>query len=72
MDILSDPNFNPYLPTVVYVHGWTETPADQTIQTVIGAYLETRKWNTILLDWETLASPAYQIANANVAPVMHF
>lgn len=69
VDILRDPHYHPFLPTVVYVHGWTESPASLSIQTVIGAYLQTRKWNTIILDWQTLASPEYEIAVGNVAPV---
>lgn len=67
--ILCDPHFNHFLPTVIYIHGWTESPASLSIQTVVGAYLQTKKWNTIILDWQTLASPAYEDAINNVAPV---
>lgn len=69
IDILSDPNFNEFRPTVIYIHGWLQTPTGRSIQAVIQAYLQTENWNTILLDWQTLASPIYETATRNVDPV---
>lgn len=68
-DLLSDPKFNHNLPTVVYTHGWIETPDSESIQLVIGSYLERGGYNVLLLDWQYLASPFYTTAMDNVPGV---
>lgn len=68
--ILVHPVFNPLWPTVLYIHGLHESPQETSVQVVINAYLARRGFNTLLLDWQTLADSFYPEAVANVARVI--
>lgn len=69
LDILRNPNFNPALPTAIYIHGWTETPEALSVQTVVGAYLQTHKWNILILDSKLLDTTIYEFALNHVQRV---
>ncbi|XP_011314500.1 lipase member H-A-like [Fopius arisanus] len=46
-------------PLVIYVHGFREHPSNESVRTVVGAYLEHGKENILLLDWSRLAAGDY-------------
>lgn len=66
---MDDPNFNPLLSTVIYTFGWRQVPLDRSTRAVVEAYLQTNQWNTIVLDWQTLAGKDYTIVMENVVTV---
>lgn len=68
-NILRDPSFNALWPTVLYIHGLNESPMEISVQVVINAYLSRGGYNTLLLNWQTLADAFYPISVANVARV---
>ncbi|CAH0596530.1 unnamed protein product [Chrysodeixis includens] len=59
--LLSDPDFDVNKPTVLYAHGYVELLSDESIQTVISAYLRRGDHNTLLLDWSNLAFGNYLV-----------
>ncbi|XP_074031951.1 lipoprotein lipase [Leptinotarsa decemlineata] len=60
-----------FLPTVIFIHGFTEASPGQSGQEIRDAYLSKREnFNVILLDWSELATfPWYQVAVVNVKHV---
>nr|XP_049693678.1 phospholipase A1 [Helicoverpa armigera] len=59
--VLSDPDFDVEKPTVLYAHGYVELSTDESIMTVINAYLQRGGYNVLLLDWSNLAFGNYAI-----------
>lgn len=66
LDLLNDPNYDANLPTVIYAHGWTESPNSRSTRTVVESYFNRGGWNTIVVNWQTLASPDYPTSARNV------
>ncbi|KAH0539274.1 hypothetical protein KQX54_003442 [Cotesia glomerata] len=46
-------------PLVMYIHGYREHPANESIRTVIGAYLDRGTDNIFLVDWSDLSFDSY-------------
>lgn len=46
-------------PTVLYLHGYIETPNDESVRTVVAAYLQRNDHNVLVLDWTWAASGRY-------------
>lgn len=59
VDILRNPAFDPAKKTVLYIHGYLETQANESINVVVNAYLQRGDHNIILLDWSDLAEGNY-------------
>uniref|UniRef100_A0A2A4J1M9 Lipase domain-containing protein n=1 Tax=Heliothis virescens TaxID=7102 RepID=A0A2A4J1M9_HELVI len=59
--VLSDPDFDVKRPTVLYAHGYVEVSTDESITTVMDAYLQRGGYNVLLLDWSNLAFGNYVI-----------
>uniref|UniRef100_A0A2H1V975 SFRICE_028838 n=1 Tax=Spodoptera frugiperda TaxID=7108 RepID=A0A2H1V975_SPOFR len=52
--------FNHDSPTVFYIHGYVEVPDQESIKTIVNAYLQTKPGtNVILLDWSEMAQGSY-------------
>lgn len=64
---LTDPNFDIKIPTVVYAHGYVELQTDESIRTVMSAYLQRGGYNVLLLDWSNIAFGNY-IVDAKLLP----
>lgn len=52
------------LPTVLYIHGFIQSIEANSVQTVKNAYLKNGGYNTLVLDWNILASELYPLAVA--------
>lgn len=51
--LLTHPNFDPTVPTAVYVHGWMESGRmDVSTLAVRGAYLDRGDHNVVTIDWD--------------------
>ncbi|XP_008552895.1 lipase member I isoform X1 [Microplitis demolitor] len=48
-------------PLAMYIHGYREHPSNESIQTVIGAYLDRGTDNILLVDWSDLSFDNYII-----------
>ncbi|CAB3224749.1 unnamed protein product [Arctia plantaginis] len=59
--ILKDPKFDRNKSTVIYMHGYVELFTDDSIVTVMSAYLRAGGYNVMLLDWSNLAFGNYII-----------
>lgn len=59
MDILRHPAFDLTKRTVLYIHGYLETQANESINVVVNAYIQRGDHNIILLDWADLAEGNY-------------
>ncbi|XP_015586914.1 phospholipase A1 member A [Cephus cinctus] len=46
-------------PLVIYLHGFREHPSNESVQTVVGAYLDRGNDNILLVDWSDLALERY-------------
>ncbi|KAH9642601.1 hypothetical protein HF086_011194 [Spodoptera exigua] len=57
--VLSDPAFDVKKPTVLYAHGYVELLTDDSIRTVVSAYLQRGGYNILVLDWSNLAFGNY-------------
>lgn len=67
--VLNEPNFRPFLPTVMYVHGFTESTESISVHEVITAYTTNGGYNVLVLDWGPLAGGMYTKAVANMIKV---
>ncbi|XP_034943083.1 lipase member H-A-like [Chelonus insularis] len=50
---------DPLKPLVIYIHGFHEHPSNESIRTIVGAYLERGTDNIFLADWSNLAYDPY-------------
>lgn len=60
--ILNHPEFILNRPTVLYIHGFIETPMSPTVQKITAAYTKRGTHNILILDWSTLADGLYPTA----------
>ncbi|KAJ1522219.1 hypothetical protein ONE63_002527 [Megalurothrips usitatus] len=60
--ILTDPFYNASLPTVVYMHGYSENKDSSSVTTIAKAYLQRGSHNFVVVDWSTYAAPPYVTA----------
>jgi predicted alpha/beta-fold hydrolase len=69
-NLLDHPDYNKSLPTVLYVHGYTESFHAKSTQTVVEAFITRQSHNILVLDWSTYANGLYTwTASRNVYPV---
>lgn len=59
VDILSHSEYNPAYTTTLYIHGYNETQANESIEVIVKSYLQRGDHNVILLDWSLLADGNY-------------
>ncbi|KAE8752003.1 pancreatic triacylglycerol lipase-like [Frankliniella occidentalis] len=57
--VLSDTAFNSALPTVVYMHGYSENRDSESVQVMSDAFLRKGSHNFVFVDWSLYASPPY-------------
>lgn len=55
-DILNDFRFNRRIPTVLYIHGFTETQSHDSIRSIVSGYELRNRENLICLDWSIFSS----------------
>ncbi|XP_049868423.1 inactive pancreatic lipase-related protein 1 isoform X2 [Pectinophora gossypiella] len=49
-------------PTVLYIHGFIETPQKESVQVMVSSYLESRPGtNVVLLDWSNMSHGSYLV-----------
>lgn len=58
-NLIGLPEFRIERPTVLYLHGYIETPAVESVQTVVAAYRWRNDHNVLVLDWGALATGNY-------------
>lgn len=63
---LQNQHFRMDFPTVLYIHGYTESTQVESVRTVTNAYLTNGGYNTLVLDWGPLAGGLYTTAFRNV------
>ena len=61
-EILTHPKFNANRNTVLYIHGFVESPASPTVRLIIDAYINPGTHNILVLDWSSLADGLYPTA----------
>ncbi|XP_034248167.1 lipoprotein lipase-like [Thrips palmi] len=59
--VLNDIRFDPRMPTMMYFHGYTETPDKESVKVVMSAFIAQAKYNVIFVDWSKAAAPLYPI-----------
>ncbi|KAK0167251.1 hypothetical protein PV327_004676 [Microctonus hyperodae] len=63
---LANSQFHPEYPTIIYIHGYTESASSKSSTAIFNAYLQRNIYNVILVDWVDLAaSPYYPYAVEN-------
>lgn len=67
--ILRNQNFNAKKPTVLYVHGWTQSPDAETSQLLIKAYLKRGDYNILILDWSDYSMGLYSSAMIRISKI---
>lgn len=72
-ELMSQENFNNDKVTVFYIHGYKETAEQESVHTVVKAYLDSRPDdNIVLIDWSNMAMGNYFInAAPNTRKVAH-
>jgi len=65
VQILRHPKFHRHFETVLYIHGYVESPASPTVQLVVNAYIKRRSHNILVLDWSKLVNGSYFTAVNN-------
>lgn len=65
VQILRNPKFNRHSETVLYLHGYVESPASSTVQLIANAYIKRKTHNILVLDWSALVNGSYITAVAN-------
>jgi predicted alpha/beta-fold hydrolase len=69
-NLLEHPDYDRNLPTVLYVHGYTESFHSKSTQTVVEAFIARQNHNILVLDWSTYSKGLYTwTASRNVYPV---
>lgn len=67
--ILRNQNFNAKKATVLYVHGWTQSPDAETSQLLINAYLKRGDYNILVLDWSDYSMGLYSSAMIRISKI---
>lgn len=67
--VLNDTAFNSALPTVVYMHGFSENRDSESVQVMSDAFLRKGSHNFVFVDWSSYASPPYVSAFLNLPGV---
>lgn len=57
--LISHRNFNPKLPSVLYISGWMQSPDAETTELIINGYLKRRDHNLLILDWSDYSVGLY-------------
>ncbi|XP_075984967.1 pancreatic lipase-related protein 2-like [Anticarsia gemmatalis] len=57
--LLKEPSFDVNRPTVVYAHGYVEKVTDESVATVVSAYLRVGGYNLLVVDWSNIAFGNY-------------
>lgn len=70
-EILRSPKFNILHKTVLYLHGYVESPASPTVQETVKAYIKRGSYNILVLDWSTLVNGSYITAVTNAIEVRY-
>lgn len=70
--IFANPKFDINIPTVLYVHGYQDSPFSASSKLIIEAYLKRGGRNVFALDWSGLASGSYPNAVINAVEVSVF
>jgi pimeloyl-ACP methyl ester carboxylesterase len=58
-EILNQPEFDNSKSTVLYIHGYLETPEVESIHVIVDAYQKRNDHNILILDWGELADGSY-------------
>lgn len=61
-DILQHDRYNASQATVLYIHGYLESPESDSVNTIVNAYYTRNEHNLIVLDWSDAAYGDYFIA----------
>ena len=64
--ILDDLEFNQNLPTILYIHGWTEGHHSISVKTVFNAYKTKGGHNFLMLNWNSFANSEYILSINNL------
>lgn len=68
-DIPKNTKFDLNRKTALYIHGYVESLATSTTQSIINAYIQEVSYNLLVLDWSALAGGSYPSAVANCSEV---
>jgi len=67
--ILQHRHFNRFQKTVLYLHGYVESPLSGTVQSIVNAYIKRSTYNILVLDWSALVNGSYVTAVTNAIEV---
>lgn len=67
--ILNSEDFNRSIPTVLYIHGFSETQSSKSVKTIVAAYGRRNKENLLSLSWIYYCGGSYVEATGNVEKV---
>lgn len=60
--IFDSPHFHQRKETVLYFHGWLESPNAKTTKKIVHSHLEHGGYNLIVLDWSKLVAGNYAMS----------
>lgn len=69
MGLLEDKNFNLTKPTLLYAHGYVELVSDESVVTIVKAYLKNGCYNILVLDWSNMAFGNYVFVSLDTGPI---
>ncbi|CAH0731289.1 unnamed protein product, partial [Brenthis ino] len=67
--LLKDKSFDLKKPTVLYIHGYSEIVTDESVESVVLAYLKHGGYNILVLDWSNLAFGNYFVIILDIKPI---
>lgn len=70
VQLLQHRKFNRHQNTVLYIHGYVESPFSGTVQSIVNAYIKRSTYNILVLDWSALVNGSYVTAVTNTVEVL--
>lgn len=68
-NLIANTNYKPDLQTLIYIHGFHENQAKESVITIHDAYQSTGAYNIIMVDWAAGAAGNYVDAVMNAVAV---
>lgn len=57
-NVVNNPGFDLTRTTMIYIHGWNQSPYSPGSQEIVNAYISNGRYNILVLDWSQAASGA--------------
>lgn len=68
-NVAKDPRFNLKRITVIFIHGWNQSPSSPATKVVLDAYIKNGRYNILAVDWSQAADGPYFTVRSRVDEV---